>query len=307
MHVKTFLLLPFILLSLSTFCQDLYIPEKSELISEAHYKKYTKILKDAFKEDSKINMAVCYANLQADSSYVFSNLSEGLKADSSFTCEYVEAMNDIFNLQTFRRISSTAWEELCILCKDYNKRHLKVPPVPISDLEFKLDKIIKRDGEYRTLVRIYQKRNQLDSIDYYWRLQQINDSLNFIAMALIFDEYGYPGKSQVQEAFMDIGCIVMQHAQAPFDRKTKYVKLIHDAAIAQEFHRATYIHLIDHMHYDKFGTQLYRTQRYKSKEETEYRAMDLEDPAGFDKRISDLKNGIFHFGRLVELEGFKDL
>ena len=288
-----------LLLSLSGICQDLYIPEKSELISESTYQKYTKRLTNAFVDTSVIRYrerAIAYAILRVDSSYVFSNLSKALKTDSTETCEYVYIMDELFNNKSFQKISSSAWEDICILCKDYNKRHKKEELVPLSDLEVKLEEIDKRYCAYRFILMKKQTRNQLDSIDFYWRKQQMNDSINFIALASIFDKYGYPGKSQVQKGYMDVACIVMQHA--PIDMKEKYINLIHEAAITGEFHGTTFLHLIDHMHFDKFGTQLYGTQSFKEKNDKGYRSMDMEDPEGFDKRNSDWKNNIFHFGKL---------
>ena len=308
MYVKYFSLLIFSLFPILTMCQDIYIPEKSEVISEEVYKKYSELLKKSFSVEEGDrgykNIALCYAYLKADSSFVFSNLSKALEKDSAATCEYIDAIK-LFNLQVFKEVSPIAWDKLCAICEDYKRRHPKEEPLPSSDLETKLSEIRKRYDTYRTLIMLKENKNETDSIDYYWSVQQKNDSLNFIAISSIFDQSGYPGKSQVQESYMDIACIVMQHA--PFEMKEKYIKLIHDAAVAGEFHASTYLHLIDHMHYDKFGTQLYHTQRYKGKDETSYRSMDMEDEEGFEKRNKEWKNRIFHYGRLRELESFKNL
>ena len=218
--LKPLLFLIFTLFTLSAICQEQYVPERDELVSEGTYKKYTKRLTDAFADDSNIRyreMAVSYAILLADSVHVFSNLSKALSVDSTETCEYVYIMDELFNSVAFKKISLNAWEDLCVLCKDYNARHKKEKAIPFSDLEIRLDEIDQRYCEYRFLLMKKQTRNELDSIDYYWKKQSTNDSINFIALAAILEQYGYPGKSRVQEAYMDIACIVMQHA--PFEMK----------------------------------------------------------------------------------------
>jgi len=309
MQIKSFFLLIFSLFSLSTMSQNDYIPEKSELISEEVYKKYSDVLKKSFSVNEAdreyTNIAISYAYLKADSSYVFSNLSKALEKDSATLCEYIDVIGNRFNLKVFKEIDPIAWDNFCSICKDYNRRHPEEEILPSSDLEIKLSEIRKRDKMYRTLIRMKENKNETDSIDYYWSLQRKNDTLNFKAISLIFEEYGYPGKSQVHESFMNIACIVMQHT--PLEIKEKHIKMLHDAAVAGEFRASTYIHLIDKLHFQKFGTQLYHTQRYKAKGESEYRPIDMEDEEGFEQRNKDWKNRIFHYGRLMELESFKRL
>ena len=192
MYIKALLLLNFSLFSLLAVSQNIYIPEKSELISEEVYMKYSDILKQAFSEEGAdrayTNIAISYAYLKADSLYVFSNLSKALEKDSTTTCEYIDAIENVFNLQVFKEIDPIAWDNFCVICKNYNRRHPTEEAVPSSDLEIKLSEMLKRYGEYRRLMSLEETKNNKDSIDYYWSLQEKNDSLNFIELSSIFEE-----------------------------------------------------------------------------------------------------------------------
>ena len=154
----------------------------------------------------------------------------------------------------------------------------------IKPLVAELRIIYEDDQFYRKDIEkmIADKGRESPEVKEWLRLMDIADSINYVRVSKILDEYGWLGRDKIGDIGAHTLFLVIQHA--PLDVQTKYLPMLKEAVMQK---RASSHHLA--MLEDRIATrtgreQLYGTQLMMNKETGKPELLPLADPDGVDER-----------------------
>jgi len=269
MKIKiSILLLVLSKLAISQKIDTEFYPKKNQLVTSETYNYGKQVLRNTYDQINEngreigyidhwnIAIAFSYMGVNADSIYAHFTTSKNMGGT-----DFCMILN--YGLQqskTNDRLRSVLGERLLEILSDCEGHEIK--PMSISDYSIKksqsdldglnealIDRLIvlmEKDQRYRAnndYLKNREFQNQLD--------REIQEDL-----ALIFDEFGYPGKSLVGTTFMNYACLLLEHGGEIAHQK-KYFPLVAKAYKNGELAKNPFLMLIDRIEWKTTGKQIF--------------------------------------------------
>ena len=262
------LLLGFLLQS--TYSQKIgFIPEKTADVSERDYNKGKYILENSYKAVEENgnwvyadywNIAVGYSYMNYDHVQILELLNKSKKEDKESFCAIVHHGNREIKEGKFYKMLGGDFLRLIADCENTErpatrKSSLKEKSHYIGlnyDLIVELDAMMQQDQKYR-------KDDDILTNHVKWQKQKALDDENTAALIIIFEEYGYPGKSVVGEEFKDYAALIYEHS-SDLEFQEKYFPIMVEAMNNGELTKNMVRLIIDRLQLKKTGKQIFGTQ-----------------------------------------------
>jgi len=265
-----------------------YIPEKKTNVSVEDYTRGKNFLLNTYTSINDHNGELVYADYwNVASAYVFMSINKDKILDLLKTAKSMNSNSfcTIANHQIkvvydgnieqskFYKLLGNDYVDLLAGCEgiELRRRSLAVMMKEKEDINLRglneslIDQLIKlmyKDGYYRREVGYNEGQKKLDA-----EVQ--------IAIAKIFDEYDYPGKSLVGKKYMNYACMLLEHG-GTMENFAKYFPIVAKALKEEEVEKPYVRMLIDRIHWRKTGKQIFGSH--------------AGIPFDSDKIIADYKN-----------------
>ncbi|WP_331961519.1 DUF6624 domain-containing protein [Ohtaekwangia sp.] len=113
-----------------------------------------------------------------------------------------------------------------------------------------------------------------------WSQQKTLDAINQQKIETIIGEYGYPGKSLVGSKLQNVALFVIQHAS--LEMQEHYLPVIFEAAKNDELHKLPVLMLMDRIHLNKYGKQIFRSQSIWNEVKGKYEQAPIDETIDAD-------------------------
>ena len=243
-----------------------FIPPKSNSVSQEDYNKGKYILENTYKsmeEHGDIvyadywNIAVGYSYTGYDKNKVWEFLKKSKATDKESFCAIIHHGKKEIKSGKFFKLFGDDFLALIADCKNVG-----VPKPMQSSLKEKshynglnyelisqLDAMMVKDQKYRRDDDVLTNKEK-------WAKQKALDGENQRKLKIIFDKYGYPGKSLVGDEYNDFACLILEHG-SDLDFQEKYFPLVIEAMKKGEVEKNMVRMLIDRIHWKKTGKQIF--------------------------------------------------
>lgn len=208
------------------------------------------------------NMAVAYSYLGAPPDTIFTYLNKSRITEPDQFVQTVDiaiqmSQNKIENLQ-FYKILGPKFLELIQKAQPsetpVSASQSKDSPIVNQRVVQRLEKLLENDQKYRQLPafstdKMVQQKQ--------WEL----DSLNALELELLYNEYGYPGKSITGDnQYQNYFAIIVHHLQSPSGKYRHWFPIIEKAYLKKELSASIFKLLLDRIHSFDTGKQFFGTQ-----------------------------------------------
>ncbi len=243
-----------------------FIPPKSNAVSQEDYNKGKYILENTYKsmeEHGDIvyadywNIAVGYSYIGYDKNKIFELLKKSKEMDAESFCAIIHHGKKEVKSGKFFKLFGDDFLALIADCEGVGvpkpmksslkeKAHYKGLNY---DLIAQLDAMMVKDQKYRRDDDVLANKAK-------WAKQKALDEENQKALKIIFEKYGYPGKSLVGDEYDDYACLILEHG-SDLDFQEKWFPAVAEAMKQGELDKNIVRMLIDRIHWKKTGRQIF--------------------------------------------------
>lgn len=253
-----------------------FYPKKTDENSEEDYLQGKKILDRAYeviKENNNIfqqadymNIALAYSFMGVESNTVYQLLLKGKDINPTMFCAVLNINaeshdGDITKQHYYKVLGEKRYKGLLSECKNIDTSPMTLAE-HIDEME-NLDLSGLNKPLIERLIVLMDKdqryRESFATLKPNWDIQKKLDLEVHNELITIFDEYGYPGKSVVGNKYKDYVCLMLEHTNQLISQE-KYLPTVIDALKKKELNKGAVKMLIDRIHSNKYGTQIFGSQ-----------------------------------------------